>query len=131
MMLGHDKRHGVLNYFGIHNHSWAVGEPHPPWQGEDKVFAISLAKGATHAANLSCNQSLPPCVSESRLLQTLFLAAQQGSGPSSLPKRTPIKATLCPSQYLEMLYVLSGVIAMVKSIPLTSAREGWVSCDLL
>lgn len=58
MMLGHDKQHRVVNYSGIHDCSSVVGEPHravlhPPWQGEDKVLAISLARGASHAGNLS------------------------------------------------------------------------------
>lgn len=50
MMLGHDKQHRVVNYSVIRDCSWVAGEPHhaafhPPWQGEDKVLAISLAKG--------------------------------------------------------------------------------------
>lgn len=77
------------------------GESHrttfrPPWQGEDKVLAISLARGASHAADLSLNQSLSPCASESRFLQHLFLAARQGSGPARHPRGHQLKPGFVP-----------------------------------
>lgn len=53
MMLGHDKQHGAVTCSGIRYGSWAAGDPHPPRQGEDKVLAISLARQARLAANLS------------------------------------------------------------------------------
>lgn len=103
MTLGHDKQHGAINYSSIHDGEGAsLAVFCPPWQGRTRFWAFPLlVSRSPEIRHISvCHETSPFLhVPLSHVGDSVYFRLTTRQWRSSAPKRTSIRASLCPSTW--------------------------------